>query len=273
MRWTPPRANKQRLTPSLSNTVMIVEALLAAEQGVKNISVGYGMGGNLVQDVAAINSLYEQTNFYLDKFGFKNMEITTVFHQWMGGFPKDEAEAMALIAYSSTVAALSKTTKLITKSTHESIGIPTKEANGLGVKASKFIVNMLKDQSMVDSLSLKREIKQIKKEVDCLIDDILTVGEGDLAVGIVEAFKQGLIDVPFAPSVYNAGKIMPARDNDGRIRILEFGNLGFTDEIKKFHRKKIKQRAKSENRKITFQLTVDDVYSVSQGKLIGRPKG
>ncbi len=259
--------------PSISNTVMIVEALLAAEQGVKNISVGYGMGGNLVQDVAAINSLYEQTNFYLDKFGFKNMEITTVFHQWMGGFPKDEAEAMALIAYSSTVAALSKTTKLITKSTHESIGIPTKEANGLGVKASKFIVNMLKDQSMVDSLSLKREIKQIKKEVDCLIDDILTVGEGDLAVGIVEAFKQGLIDVPFAPSVYNAGKIMPARDNDGRIRILEFGNLGFTDEIKKFHRKKIKQRAKSENRKITFQLTVDDVYSVSQGKLIGRPKG
>ena len=259
--------------PSISNTIMIVEALLAAEQGVKNISVGYGMGGNLVQDVAAINSLYEQTICYGAARLAQWLELTTVFHQWMGGFPKDEAEAMALIAYSSAVAALSKTTKLITKSTHESVGIPTKEANGLGVKASKFIVNMLKDQSMVDSLSLKREIKQIKKEVDCLMDDILTVGEGDLAVGIVKAFEQGLIDVPFAPSVYNAGKIMPARDNDGRIRILEFGNLGFTDEIKKFHRKKIKERAKSENREITFQLTVDDVYSVSKGKLIGRPKG
>ncbi|XFA98475.1 methylaspartate mutase subunit E [Candidatus Izemoplasma sp. B36] len=258
--------------PSISNTVMIIETLLAAEQGVKNITVGYGMGGNLIQDVAAIKALYCQTIDYLDKFGYKDMEISTVFHQWMGGFPQDEAEAMALISYSSTVAALSKTTKLITKSPHESIGIPTKEANGLGVKASKFIVNMLKDQSMEASNSLNKEIKQIKKEVSCLIDVILNVGKGDLAVGTVKAFEQGLIDIPFAPSNYNAGKILPARDNDGRIRILEFGNLGFSEEIKAFHRKKIAKRAKKEGREVSFQLTVDDVYSVSKGKLIGRPK-
>ena len=258
--------------PSISNTVMIIEALLAAEQGVKNITVGYGMGGNLIQDVAAIKALYCQTIDYLDKFGYKDMEISTVFHQWMGGFPQDEAEAMALISYSSTVAALSKSTKLITKSPHESVGIPTKEANGLGVKASKFIVNMLKDQSMEASNSLNKEIKQIKKEVECLIDVILNVGKGDLAVGTVKAFEQGLIDIPFAPSNYNAGKILPARDNDGRIRILEFGNLGFSEEIKEFHRKKIAKRAKKEGREVSFQLTVDDVYSVSKGKLIGRPK-
>ncbi|MBI9008431.1 MAG: methylaspartate mutase subunit E [Tenericutes bacterium] len=257
---------------SISNTIMIVEALLAAEQGVKNITVGYGMGGNLIQDVAAIKALYTQTIEYLEKFNYENMEISTVFHQWMGGFPQDESEAMALIAYSSSVAALSKATKLISKSPHESIGIPTREANGLGVKASKFIVNMLKDQSMADSPELESEINQIKAEVDCLLNAILKVGNGDIAIGIVEAFKQGLIDVPFAPSNCNAGKILPARDNDGKIRILEFGNLAFNDEIKEFHRKKIEERAKSENREISFQLTVDDVYSVSEGKLIGRPK-
>ncbi len=258
--------------PSISNTVMIIEALLAAEQGVKNITVGYGMGGNLVQDVAAINSLYDQTIEYLNKFGYTGMEISTVFHQWMGGFPQDEAEALALISYSSTVAALSKATKLISKSPHESVGIPTMEANGLGVKASKFIVNMLKDQNMAESYALKEEIAQIKKEVHCLMDVIYKAGDGDWAVGIVSAFRQGLIDVPFAPSKCNAGKILPARDNDGMIRILEFGNLGFTDEIKEFHHKKIEQRAKLENREISFQLTVDDVYSVSKGKLIGRPQ-
>ena len=83
---------------------------------------------------------------------------------------------MALISYSSTVAALSKATKLITKSPHESVGIPTKEANGLGVKASKFIVNMLKDQVMTDSECLEAEMKQIRKEVDCLMDVILKAG-------------------------------------------------------------------------------------------------
>ncbi|MBN2541141.1 MAG: methylaspartate mutase subunit E, partial [Bacilli bacterium] len=206
-----------------------------------------------------------------DKFGYQDMEISTVFHQWMGGFPQDEAEAMALISYSSTVAALSKATKLISKSPHESIGIPTKEANGLGVKASKFIVNMLRDQVMVDSEELENEIAQISKEVECLMDVVIDVGDGDLAVGTVNAFKQGLLDIPFAPSKYNAGKVLPARDNEGMIRILEFGNLGFSEEIKQFHRKKIQERAKSERREVSFQLTVDDVYSVSKGKLIGRP--
>mgnify|MGYP001766410265 FL=1 len=257
--------------PAISNTVMIIEALLAAEQGVKNITVGYGMGGNLVQDVAAVHSLYDQTIEYLDRFGYKDMEVSTVFHQWMGGFPSDEAEAMALISYSSSVAALSKATKLITKSPHESVGIPTMEANGLGVKASKFIVNMLKDQTISESDDLRMEIDQIKREVNCLIETVLKVGEGDLAVGTVRAFEQGLMDIPFAPSKYNAGKVFPARDNEGRIRILEFGNLAMSEEIKEFHHKKIKQRADSEGREISFQLTVDDIYSVSKGKLIGRP--
>ena len=57
--------------PSTSNAVAIVEALLAAEQGVKNITVGYGQCGNVIQDVAAIRALEEQTKEYLDDCGAK----------------------------------------------------------------------------------------------------------------------------------------------------------------------------------------------------------
>ena len=46
---------------------------------------------------------------------------------------------------------------------------------------------------------------------------------------------------------------------------------GFTDDIKEYHRKKIEERAASEGRPVTFQLTVDDIYAVSTGHLIGRP--
>ena len=98
------------------------------------------------------------------------------------------------------------------------------------------------------------------------------LGNNDLAVGTVKAFEQGVIDVPFAPSRYNKGDILPARDNEGRIRILEFGNLGLSEEIKNFHRKKIKERADYEGREVSFQLTVDDIYAVSQGSLVGRPQ-
>ena len=63
--------------------------------------------------------------------------------------------------------------------------------------------------------------------------------------------------------------MLPARDNLGCIRILEFGNLGFSEEIKEFHRKKIAERAKYEGRKVSFQMTIDDVCAVSSGELIG----
>lgn len=257
--------------PSISNTIGIIEALLAAEQGVKNITVGYGMGGNIIQDVAAIRTLQEQTDEYLKKFGYNDVIVTTVFHQWMGGFPQDEAEALGLISMSSTVAALSGATKMITKTPHESVGIPTKEANGIGIKASKMVTKLLQDQKFPECEKLTAEMNQIKKEVNCLMDCILKIGDGDLAVGTVKAFEQGLIDVPFAPSKFNAGLILPARDNDGCIRILEFGKLGFSEEIKEFHKNKISERAATEGRKVSFQLTIDDIYAVSTGHLIGRP--
>ena len=257
--------------PCISNTVAIIETLLAAEQGVKNITVGYGMGGNVLQDVAAVRALQEQTEEYLEKYGYKDMVVTTVFHQWMGGFPQDENEALGLIALSSTVGALSGATKMITKTPHESVGIPTKEANAQGIKASKLVTRLLCDQKYPNSPELQAEIDQIKKEVKCLMDAVLKVGDGDLAQGTVKAFEQGLIDVPFAPSKFNAGLILPARDNDGHIRIFEFGNLALTDEIKEFHKKKIEERAKAENRPVSFQFTIDDIYAVSVGHLGGRP--
>jgi len=255
--------------PAISNTVAIVESILAAEQGVKNITVGYGQGGNLVQDIAALRALEEQTNYYLKLFGYEDVFITTVFHQWMGGFPTNESEAIGLIGYASTVAALGKATKMITKTTHESAGIPTKEANANGLRTSKMVVNLLKDQKMPDSAELDEEINQIKKEVDALIHAIVKAGKGDIAQGVVNAFKEGFIDVPFAPSELNNGKILPARDIDGKIRILEMGNLAFPDEIKEYHSNKLKERAKIQNREISIQMVIDDIYAIADGKLVG----
>ncbi len=258
--------------PSISHTVAIIEAILAAEQGVKNITVGYGQGGNIVQDVAALQTLDELTNYYLKLFNYNDVFVTTVFHQWMGGFPADEAKSMGVIGLAASVAAQGKATKMITKSPHESQGVPTKEANAEGLKASKIVVNLLKEQSFPSSRDLKAEKEMIKKEVNALIYATLNVGKGDLAQGAVKAFARGLIDIPFAPSEMNAGKILPARDAEGRIRILEFGNLAFDDEIKAFHKERLEARAALENREVSFQMTIDDVYAVSMGTLVGKPR-
>ena len=88
----------------------------------------------------------------------------------------------------------------------------------------------------------------------------------------MRAVEAGVIDIPFAPSRFNKNKMLPARDHEGAIRILEVGNLPFTKELIDFHREKIEQRGKAEGRKPAFQMVIDDVYAISKGRLVGRPK-
>lgn len=256
--------------PSISNAIMILEGLLAAEQGVHHITLGYGQGGNLVQDVAAIHCLRDQAGEYFREFGY-DVELTTVFHQWMGGFPSDEAQAFSVVSLGSLAACLSGATKVIVKTPHEALGVPTKEANAQGIRATKQMLNMLTGQQMFSSKDLQAECELIREETKAILNKVFELGHGDWANGAIRAFQAGVLDVPFAPSKYNIGKILPARDNNGAIRILEFGNLPFKGEVMDIHRYLLNERAVYEKRQISFQMVSDDIYAVSRGALIGRP--
>ena len=258
--------------PCISHAVAIIESLLAAEQGVTDITVGYGQCGNLVQDVAAIKSLRELTEEYLAKYGYSNVKVTTVLHQWMGGFPQDEAKAFGVISWGAAAAALSNATKVIVKTPHEAMGIPTKEANAAGLKATKQTVLMLKDQNMLSDQGVLAECEMIKQETRCLMEKTYELGGGDFAVGTVRAFEAGVLDIPFAPSRNNLGKLLPARDNTGAVRLLDCGNLPFSQEVKDFHRERLEERGRYEKRPATFQMVVDDIYAIGKGHLVGRPK-
>ena len=257
--------------PCISHAAAIIEALLAAEQGVKNITVGYGQCGNLVQDIAAIRTLEELTDEYLQKYGYNDVAVTTVLHQWMGGFPADEAKAFGVISSGSLIAALSKATKVIVKTPHEAVGIPTMEANAEGLRCTKQVVNMLTDQTF-NSDGLEQEKEIIRLETRAIVDKCFELGKGDIAAGVCYGVEAGALDVPFAPCRVNAGKMLPCRDNDGAVRILEIGNLPFDQYLKDFHKEKIEKRAQAENRKASFQMVIDDVYAIGKGRLVGRPK-
>lgn len=259
------------ISPCLSGSVAIIEALLAAEQGVKDITVGYGQCGNLIQDVAAIKSLESLTREYLNKFGYKDVRVTTVFHQWMGGFPQDEAKAFGVISWGAATAVLAKATKVIVKTPHEAMGVPTKEANAAGLLATKQLVSMLRDQDLRSIPAVIAESEIIGEEVKCILNKVEELGKGDIAVGTVAAFEAGVIDIPFAPSKYNAGKVMPARDKMGAVRLIDTGYLPFTPELKNFHRGKLEERAVNEKRPVSIQMVIDDVYAIGKGFLVGRP--
>jgi methylaspartate mutase epsilon subunit len=258
--------------PCISHAVAIIEALLAAEQGVRNITVGYGQCGNLVQDVAALRVLRRLAAEYLGRFHYDQVRTYTVFHQWMGGFPPDEAKAFAVIGLGAVAAAFSGATKVIVKSPHEAFGVPTKEANAEGLKTTRQVLNMLRDQSLPDSPELQEETAMVEEETRCILERVLELGDGDWAVGAVRAFAAGVLDVPFAPSRCNRGKVMPVRDQNGAVRLLDPGNLPLSKEIMAFHQRKIGERARAEERPVSFQMVIDDIYAISKGMLVGRPR-
>ena len=167
---------------------------------------------------------------------------------------------------------LAGATKVIVKTPHEAMGVPTMEANAAGLKATKQVVNMLKGQDLLELHDVYLESGLIEMETKSIIDKTLELGYGDIALGAVRAFQAGVIDIPFSPSKHNADLAFPARDSDGAVRILDFGNLPFSRHIRDFHRKKLEVRARGEKREVSFQMSIDDIYAISEGRLVGRPK-
>ncbi len=258
--------------PSISHAIGILEGIFALRQGVRSVALGYGQAGNLVQDIAAIRSLKNLAHEFFQDEGFTGYELSTVFHQWMGGFPEDESKAFGVISCGAMAAALAPATKVICKTPHEAMGVPTKEANRQGLKTSRQCVNMLGDQHFPDSPELTDEIKIITDEVRYILKTVHELGKGDYMEGTVQAFKAGVLDVPFAPSKSNQGKLLPCRDNFGAIRIMEPGNVPIPEAHRIFYREKLEERGTFEGRPPGFQMVVDDIYAISKGNLVGRPR-
>ena len=119
---------------------------------------------------------------------------------------------------------------------------------------------------------MDEEIAVIKEEVKTVMDRVRDLGGGDMAAGAVRSFEAGVIDIPFAPAICNNGKLLPARDNEGFIRLFKPGAVPLSPRVEAFHRERIAQRAKAEGRDASFQMVIDDIYAISKGRLVGRPR-
>jgi methylaspartate mutase epsilon subunit len=258
--------------PCISHAVGILEGLLALEQGVRSLTLGYGQCGNLVQDIAAIHTLRELADERFRNAGHSDYDLTIVFHQWMGGFPEDEARAFSIICWGAATACLGGADKVIVKTPHEAMGIPTMEANAQGLRATRQTINMTMDQPLVETVEIQREKEIIRREVNAILSAVLDLGKDDPAAAAVAGFQAGLLDVPFAPSLHNRGKILPMRDNEGCIRIFTPGAVPLDPDTLAWHRERLAERARAEGRSVCFQMVTDDIYAVSKGRLVGRPR-
>jgi methylaspartate mutase epsilon subunit len=250
----------------------IITGLIAAEQGIKNIIFGiYGMPGHLAQDVAAIATYPKLGEEYLNRFGYKDIEVAVMSSCWGGMFPKDEAESFAVICLSAVAGMLGHAQIIHLKTILEGKTIPTKEANAASLRAGKKVVNMLKDQKAeLDSRAVRTEAEMMELETRAIMDKVIDLGDSDVIVGVQKAVELGVVDQAFSSTRYAKGRVMAARDNEGAMRYLDHGNLPFSKEIVEFHREKLAERERAQGRKIDYQNVVDDLLSISKGPLVTR---
>jgi methylaspartate mutase epsilon subunit len=255
---------------SLTLAANIIDALLAAEQGVKNIIFGvYTMQGNLAQDVSAIKTFPKLGEEYLNRFGYKDVKVAVMGSCWGSIFPEDYAEAFALIALTAVTGFLAKAEIIHFKTVMERQTIPTKEANAASLRAGKKVLDILEGQSIeLDKKKVKVEAEMLELETRAIMDRVIELGDGDVAVGAIRGVEAGVLDLPFSTTQYVAGRVMGVRDNEGAVRYLDHGNLPFTKDILEFHLHKIAEREKAQGRKIDYKTVTNDLYAISRGPLV-----
>ncbi len=250
--------------PGIAVAVGVLDCLLAAHQGVTHYGIELGQCLCLPQDVAAIQVTPGLCAEYLARLSLPEVFTPVTSLHWMGAWPHDEAQAMALIVYGGTIAALGGAVSVTTKSTHEAIGIPTKEANAEGLRATKMAINLAHTLRLAHLPEVVDEAEWIRREVRAIVDRTLELGDGDVALGVVRAFEAGVLDIPWSPNRYVASKVLPARDADGAIRMVAFGNLPLPDDVKAFHRERLARRAERDRLPLDHSLAIRDVYQMAE---------
>lgn len=233
------------LPPAIAIAANLAEAVLAAEQGVKCVSPAYAEQGNRAQDIAAVRVMAEVTREVLDGLGYEDVSVHTVFHQYMAAFPPSELRSEELIFASAVTAGMAGATRMITKTPAESRKIPTVEDNLRGMELARLGVEAARGRELPES-AIVQEARLLRREVLAIWESLLDCGRGDVATGVIRGFDLGFIDIPFAPSVYNRGETLTARDVQGAVRYLHTGNLRLDPEVIDFHAERMDERRRAE---------------------------
>jgi methylaspartate mutase epsilon subunit len=252
------------IPPSIAIITCILDCLLAAAQGVKNYGLEMGETLHLVQDAAAVAACRELCQEYLTKKGFHDVFTPITLLHWMSAWPQDEAQAAALISYGGTLAAISGAASVTTKSTHEAFGIPTPQANAEGLRMTRMAIYLARDIRLDGLAAFEREKELIGREVRPIVDKILEMGDGDVAIGTVRAFEAGVMDVPWSPNRHCKSRVMPARDAEGYLRILDPGLMPFPKDVMAVHEAGLRRRAEREKTEFGPELAVNSVYEISE---------
>ena len=257
---------------SVNIACIVVDALVAAEQGVRSMMPQAHLCGNMAQDIAWMRVIPRLMREYLDRSGYTDVAIPGTLANQIPLFPVPQGlgGAFAYLCYTAMVATLAEPQAVFVRTIDEGAGVPTTEAHNLSYEAANWIFNVIRTQKpRFEIEGIEEEERVTEIEVKAILEKILELGDGDVVIGSIRAVEAGVLDSPFSPNIHVRDEVLGVKDNQGACRYLDFGNLPLPEGIKDFHRAKIAERETAEGRKMDYQAVIDDFWAFSRGKLIG----
>lgn len=250
--------------PCIAIAIAVLDCLLAAGQGVRHYGLELGQTLHLIQDAAAIACCEELAQEYLAKKGYTDVFTPVTSLHWMGAWPYDDAQSAALVSLGGYIAAVGGAVSVTTKSVHEAHGIPTPQANAEGLRMTRMGIYLARGLRLDGLPEYEREKDLIRAEVRAIVDKTLEMGDGDAALGTVRAFEAGVLDVPWSPNRHVKSRLMPARDADGYLRVLDAADVPLPREALQVHEDGLRRRAERLGCSVDHELAVQSVYELSE---------
>ncbi|WVU10038.1 hypothetical protein V2B37_10385 [Natranaerobius thermophilus JW/NM-WN-LF] len=258
------------IPPCLQIALIILDGLIAVENGVKSITLTYNQVGRISQDISGINLLKQLFSEYLKKMGHDNVNdigVSSALATWSGGFPKSSAEGYAIISSAGICGGIGQADKIISTSPDKGTGQIDNSSYLSGIQTAKksFEIGRYQNGELHT-----QESQRLKIAVKDIVDTVLEKSgqNKEISLAVLEAFKDGILDVPFSSMIENHGQVLPIRGIDGCVRYFDYGKLPLSNDIKTFHEECLKKRGQKEQREPTFQMVIDDIYAAGKGELI-----
>lgn len=113
-------------------------------------------------------------------------------------------------------------------------------------------------QRLPESDAVEREATMIRRGASSIVERVSEMGEGDLIRGLAKAVGDGTLDVPFPSNNDAAGNVVPIRDDENAVRILDPGSVPVPDDVVQYHEDRIERRVGDVD-EVDHEMVADDI--------------
>ncbi|MEU5693386.1 methylaspartate mutase [Actinosynnema sp. NPDC020468] len=194
----------QLCPPGLLVALSLLEAVFFRHHGVRSVSLSYTQQTNADQDAEAITALRALAARFLP-----DVDWHVVLYAYMGVFPGTPTGARLLMADAARLAVRAGARRIIVKTVAEAHRIPTVAENVAALEDAARAGVPWTGPPVVDT--------GVLAEATRLVEAVLELSD-DPGAALLDAFRRGLLDVPFCLHPDNAGAARSHVDAHGWLR-------------------------------------------------------